>query len=181
MFTVQVNPHTHQLKLCDFGSAKMLVSFMPLPLVIDDWVLLFALSLSLLHFIRWKENPMFLTSVQDIIVLQSSYLVPLSTQLRLIYGLLVVWWLSYFLDRWINTWNYTDLALFLSSCALSLTLLFQLIFQPLFPGESGVDQLVEIIKVRLLYYFSSVFVNILFTIHILGFGFWPWHQRNWIS
>lgn len=23
----QVNPHTHQLKLCDFGSAKVLVSF----------------------------------------------------------------------------------------------------------------------------------------------------------
>lgn len=52
MFTVQVNPHTHQLKLCDFGSAKVLVRFMPLPLVIDDCVLLFALSLSLLHFIR---------------------------------------------------------------------------------------------------------------------------------
>lgn len=25
-FYVQVNPHTHQLKLCDFGSAKVLVS-----------------------------------------------------------------------------------------------------------------------------------------------------------
>lgn len=23
---IQVNPHTHQLKLCDFGSAKVLVS-----------------------------------------------------------------------------------------------------------------------------------------------------------
>lgn len=27
-FNIQVNPHTHQLKLCDFGSAKVLVSFM---------------------------------------------------------------------------------------------------------------------------------------------------------
>lgn len=26
-FLLQVNPHTHQLKLCDFGSAKKLVSF----------------------------------------------------------------------------------------------------------------------------------------------------------
>lgn len=26
---VQVNPHTHQLKLCDFGSAKVLVNFHP--------------------------------------------------------------------------------------------------------------------------------------------------------
>lgn len=24
---VQVNPHTHQLKICDFGSAKVLVRF----------------------------------------------------------------------------------------------------------------------------------------------------------
>lgn len=27
LFCVQVNPHTHQLKLCDFGSAKVLVCF----------------------------------------------------------------------------------------------------------------------------------------------------------
>lgn len=26
-FDFQVNPHTHQLKICDFGSAKMLVSY----------------------------------------------------------------------------------------------------------------------------------------------------------
>lgn len=25
LLVVQVNPHTHQLKICDFGSAKMLV------------------------------------------------------------------------------------------------------------------------------------------------------------
>ncbi|KAL7175422.1 hypothetical protein ACSBR2_029090 [Camellia fascicularis] len=67
-----VNPHTHQLKLCDFGSAK--------------------------------ENPMFPTSVQDTTALQNSYLVPLN--IRLLYR-----------------------------------------YMPLFPRESGVDQLVEIIKV----------------------------------
>ena len=54
---------------------------------------------------------------------------------------------------------------------LSLTFLIPLIFQPLFPGESGVDQLVEIIKVRLLYYCPPVFVNILFTIHIWNSDF----------
>nr|CAD1840090.1 unnamed protein product [Ananas comosus var. bracteatus] len=64
-----VNPHTHQLKLCDFGSAKVLV----------------------------KGNQIYHISVLDTIGLQSSYLV--------------------------------------------------LLRQPLFPGESGVDQLVEIIKV----------------------------------
>ena len=26
-FSVQVNPHTHQVKLCDFGSAKVLVRY----------------------------------------------------------------------------------------------------------------------------------------------------------
>lgn len=26
IFLLQVNPHTHELKICDFGSAKMLVS-----------------------------------------------------------------------------------------------------------------------------------------------------------
>jgi len=27
IFLMQVNPHTHQVKLCDFGSAKVLVCF----------------------------------------------------------------------------------------------------------------------------------------------------------
>lgn len=29
-YFVQVNPHTHQVKLCDFGSAKVLVCFINL-------------------------------------------------------------------------------------------------------------------------------------------------------
>ncbi|KAI4384529.1 hypothetical protein MLD38_002671 [Melastoma candidum] len=29
LYTYQVNPHTHKLKLCDFGSAKMLVKGEP--------------------------------------------------------------------------------------------------------------------------------------------------------
>jgi hypothetical protein len=60
--------------------------------------------------------------------------------------------------------------------------LIQLLFQPLFPGESGVDQLVEIIKVRLILLFfqltypnfffiifPTVSVNILYTMHVLEF------------
>lgn len=100
-FHFQVNPHTHQLKLCDFGSAKVLVS--------SFWTLygvevccLFLLNLFNLvcGFFRWKVNLMFHTFAQDTTVPQNSYLVPLSTLLQLIYGRLDVWWLSYFSERW---------------------------------------------------------------------------------
>jgi hypothetical protein len=44
--------------------------------------------------------------------------------------------------------------------------LIQLLFQPLFPGESGVDQLVEIMHQGEINFiiFPTVFVNILYTI-----------------
>ena len=43
-FNIQVNPHTHQLKLCDFGSAKMLVSVYVVPLDIEEFIKLSGFS-----------------------------------------------------------------------------------------------------------------------------------------
>ncbi|KAK6920185.1 Protein kinase domain [Dillenia turbinata] len=84
-----VNPHTHQLKLCDFGSAKMLV--------------------------RGEPNISYICS--------RYYRAP-----ELIFG---------------ATEYTTAIDLWSAGCVLAELMLGQ----PLFPGESGVDQLVEIIKI----------------------------------
>ncbi|KAI4319355.1 hypothetical protein MLD38_032960 [Melastoma candidum] len=84
-----VNPHTHQLKLCDFGSAKVLV--------------------------RGEPNISYICS--------RYYRAP-----ELIFG---------------ATEYTTAIDIWSGGCVLAELL----IGQPLFPGESGVDQLVEIIKV----------------------------------
>ncbi|KAM7277251.1 hypothetical protein ACFE04_019117 [Oxalis oulophora] len=84
-----VNPHTHQLKLCDFGSAKVLV--------------------------RGEPNISYICS--------RYYRAP-----ELIFG---------------ATEYTTAIDIWSAGCVLAELLLGQ----PLFPGESGVDQLVEIIKV----------------------------------
>ncbi|KAH7294724.1 hypothetical protein KP509_27G015200 [Ceratopteris richardii] len=84
-----VNPHTHQLKLCDFGSAKVLV--------------------------KGEQNIAYICS--------RYYRAP-----ELIFG-------AVFYTTAIDIWSV--------GCVLAELLLGQ----PLFPGESGVDQLVEIIKV----------------------------------
>lgn len=84
-----VNPHTHQLKLCDFGSAKMLV--------------------------KGEQNIAYICS--------RYYRAP-----ELIFG-------AVYYTTAIDIWSL--------GCVLAELLLGQ----PLFPGESGVDQLVEIIKV----------------------------------
>ncbi|KAI4365722.1 hypothetical protein MLD38_021686 [Melastoma candidum] len=84
-----VNPHTHQLKLCDFGSAKVLV--------------------------RGEPNISYICS--------RYYRSP-----ELIFG---------------ATEYTTAIDIWSAGCVLAELL----IGQPLFPGESGVDQLVEIIKV----------------------------------
>ncbi|GKV51894.1 hypothetical protein SLEP1_g58512 [Rubroshorea leprosula] len=84
-----VNPHTHQVKLCDFGSAKVLV----------------------------KGEP-------NISYICSRYYRPP----ELIFG---------------ATEYTTAIDIWSAGCVLGELLLGQ----PLFPGESGVDQLVEIIKV----------------------------------
>ncbi|KAJ3676046.1 hypothetical protein LUZ60_003458 [Juncus effusus] len=84
-----VNPHTHQLKICDFGSAKVLV--------------------------KGEPNISYICS--------RYYRAP-----ELIFG---------------ATEYTTAIDLWSTGCVLAELLLGQ----PLFPGESGVDQLVEIIKV----------------------------------
>ncbi|THG16765.1 hypothetical protein TEA_026992 [Camellia sinensis var. sinensis] len=85
----KVNPHTHQLKLCDFGSAKVLV--------------------------KGEPNISYICS--------RYYRAP-----ELIFG---------------ATEYTTAIDVWSAGCVLAELLLGQ----PLFPGESGVDQLVEIIKV----------------------------------
>ncbi|XP_062179595.1 shaggy-related protein kinase alpha-like [Phragmites australis] len=84
-----VNPHTHQLKLCDFGSAKVLV--------------------------KGEPNISYICS--------RYYRAP-----ELIFG---------------ATEYTTAIDVWSAGCVLAELLLGQ----PLFPGDSGVDQLVEIIKV----------------------------------
>ncbi|THU67276.1 hypothetical protein C4D60_Mb05t22960 [Musa balbisiana] len=84
-----VNPHTHQLKICDFGSAKILV--------------------------KGEPNISYICS--------RYYRAP-----ELIFG---------------ATEYTTAIDIWSAGCVLSELLLGQ----PLFPGESGVDQLVQIIKV----------------------------------
>ncbi|KAH9790770.1 Shaggy-related protein kinase epsilon [Citrus sinensis] len=89
LYTYQVNPHTHQVKLCDFGSAKVLV--------------------------KGEPNISYICS--------RYYRAP-----ELIFG---------------ATEYTTAVDIWSVGCVLAELLLGQ----PLFPGESGVDQLVEIIKV----------------------------------
>ncbi|KAG5514095.1 hypothetical protein RHGRI_035482 [Rhododendron griersonianum] len=84
-----VNPHTHQVKLCDFGSAKVLV--------------------------RGEPNISYICS--------RYYRAP-----ELIFG---------------ATEYTTAIDIWSAGCVMAELLLGQ----PLFPGESGVDQLVEIIKI----------------------------------
>lgn len=84
-----VNPHTHQLKLCDFGSAKVLV--------------------------KGEPNISYICS--------RYYRAP-----ELIFG---------------ATEYTTAIDIWSTGCVVAELLLGQ----PLFPGESGVDQLVEIIKI----------------------------------
>ncbi|XP_006650875.1 shaggy-related protein kinase kappa-like [Oryza brachyantha] len=86
---VLVNPHSHQLKICDFGSAKVLV--------------------------KGEPNISYICS--------RYYRAP-----ELIFG---------------ATEYTTAIDLWSTGCVMAELLLGQ----PLFPGESGVDQLVEIIKV----------------------------------
>ncbi|KAA3472587.1 shaggy-related protein kinase eta [Gossypium australe] len=100
-----VNPHTHQVKLCDFGSAKVLV--------------------------KGEPNISYICS--------RYYRAP-----ELIFG---------------ATEYTTAIDIWSAGCVLAEMLLGQ----PLFPGESGVDQLVEIIKV-----FKFLTVWLVQCLHVLG-------------
>ncbi|RZC72919.1 hypothetical protein C5167_048405 [Papaver somniferum] len=96
-----VNPHTHQLKICDFGSAKMLVPGEP------------NISYICSRYYRAPE---------------------------LIFGATEY---TTAIDMWSAGCVFAELLL-----GQGLMITFGLLdSQPLFPGESGVDQLVEVIKV----------------------------------
>lgn len=100
--------------------------------------------------IRWRVKLIYHTFAPVIIGLQNLFLVRQNILHQSIYGLLVVFLLSYFLDRFhhslagvedcqFHIFGYYDLWYFFFFFLLSR--------QPLFPGENAVDQLVEIIKV----------------------------------
>lgn len=142
----QVNPHTHQLKLCDFGSAKVLVRYKA-NWMDDWWKLLFYPSsfiLVLIHQVKGEPNVSYICS--------RYYRAP-----ELIFGATEY---TTAIDIWSTGCVMAELLLgqviwhfpsshFLVFCCLSCFPEIQLKLQPLFPGESGVDQLVEIIKVRI--------------------------------
>ncbi|CAA0827261.1 Shaggy-related protein kinase alpha [Striga hermonthica] len=109
-----VNPHTHQVKLCDFGSAKVLVCRINHKTSVGiKWVLTF--KINFLWQVKGEPNISYICS--------RYYRAP-----ELIFG---------------ATEYTTAIDIWSAGCVLAELLLGQ----PLFPGESGVDQLVEIIKV----------------------------------
>lgn len=97
---------------------------------------------------RLKESQTFHIYVLDIIGLQNWYLVQQNTLPPLTSGLLDVYWLSYCWDRLVNQFITFVFPQFKWSYMFQILIRkFPWRFQPLFPGENGVDQLVEIIKV----------------------------------
>lgn len=129
------------------------------PLIQDNlrFLILLSLIIVLAQMCRSKESQTFHTYVQGTIVLQNSYSVPQNTLLQLISGLLDVLWLNYCLDRLVKELP-ISFNCFLDWVLNLLKKSSVWIFQPLFPGESGVDQLVEIIKVIMVYYCTSTYV-----------------------
>jgi len=120
--SLQVNPHTHQLKLCDFGSAKVLVKGEP------------NISYICSRYYRAPELIFGATEYTTAIDIWSAGCVLAELMLGQVRCLKFL--LPFFLK------------VFKSTKVFSVhTVLQELFQQPLFPGESGVDQLVEIIKV----------------------------------
>jgi glycogen synthase kinase 3 beta len=117
-----VNPHTHQLKLCDFGSAKVLVKGEP------------NISYICSRYYRAPELIFGATEYTTAIDIWSAGCVLAELMLGQVRCLKFL--LPFFKK------------VFESTKVFSVhTVLQELFQQPLFPGESGVDQLVEIIKV----------------------------------
>ena len=94
-----VNPHTHQVKLCDFGSAKVLVSNV-------WWIFLSLKQRSLSVYLitddswnRLKESQTFHIYAQGITEHLSLFLEPLSILQPLMFGLQDVFLPSFFSDR----------------------------------------------------------------------------------
>ncbi|XP_068497416.1 shaggy-related protein kinase kappa isoform X1 [Phaseolus vulgaris] len=116
-----VNPHTHQLKLCDFGSAKVLVKGEP------------NVSYICSRYYRAPELIFGATEYTTAIDIWSTGCV----MAELLLGQVM---------QCLKKCHY----IFLISSFIRFHCVFpEVLFglQPLFPGESGVDQLVEIIKV----------------------------------
>ena len=96
---MQVNPHTHQLKLCDFGSAKALVwlgvdelKYLSVSNILIAMIWLISISFWTMHKKNWslvicnnrsKESQIYHIFVLDIIVHLNSYSGQLNTQLQL--------------------------------------------------------------------------------------------------
>jgi serine/threonine protein kinase len=121
--SLQVNPHTHQLKLCDFGSAKVLVKGEP------------NISYICSRYYRAPELIFGATEYTTAIDIWSAGCV-----------------LAELMLGQVNCLHFmcNSKKILCSSSEQSLSLYWlrrTSVAQPLFPGESGVDQLVEIIKV----------------------------------
>ena len=94
-----VNPHTHQVKLCDFGSAKVLVRLIKISYLVTRliWMFLAIIATSWKH--RWKENQTSHTFAQGITEHLNLFLEQRSIQQPLMSGLQDVFLLSSCLDR----------------------------------------------------------------------------------
>ncbi|RAL40915.1 hypothetical protein DM860_008613 [Cuscuta australis] len=118
-----VNPHTHQLKLCDFGSAKVLVKGEP------------NISYICSRYYRAPELIFGATEYTSAIDIWSVGCVLAELLLgQVLYKLLIVFMLKLPIICELTKSSYSNFFVIPIS-------------QPLFPGDSGVDQLVEIIKV----------------------------------
>lgn len=116
-----MNPHTHQLKLCDFGSAKVLVKGEP------------NISYICSRYYRAPELIFGATEYTTAIDIWSAGCVLAELMLGQVSTLQLMC-----IKKKCSQ---------VSSIVLEFILTRTYISQPLFPGESGVDQLVEIIKV----------------------------------
>lgn len=113
-----LNPHTGVLKLCDFGSAKILVAGEP------------NVSYICSRYYRAPELIFGATNYTTNIGEHFPY-PDLSTRLNVAVDRVIIVTLGALIDVWST------------GCVMAELMLGQ----PLFPGESGIDQLVEIIKV----------------------------------
>ncbi|KAK9225263.1 hypothetical protein WN943_010304 [Citrus x changshan-huyou] len=122
-----VDPLTHQVKLCDFGSAKVLVALAAYSMASGDISSLVAPKL-----VEGDELPLFPYPVVELQVKGEANISYICSRYyrapELIFG---------------ATEYTTSIDIWSAGCVLAELLLGQ----PLFPGENAVDQLVEIIKV----------------------------------
>ena len=177
---MQVNPHTHQLKLCDFGSAKVLVSQNYHSEYSWRFWTLFNCWMCNIHSFVGKGRTKHFIHMFSVLSSSRAHLRScslLNSNWYLVFRLcvggassraginakmkqgLILAFISLSQIKlcivpsgvWNIRINDEDLVkgLFFSLSWVALKILFFWVWQPLFPGESGVDQLVEIIKVSI--------------------------------